>query len=423
MWFGGFFDYPRNWTHVVVTRDNDGVFHEYVNGVPTPRTPLSYQLRTAAGATIGTDASASSSARFDGDVDEVAYYPTALSQTQIEAHYQAAIAVGLNQPPAPVNSSLPTVASNTPDYEVGQRLRADPGIWNTYDVAYRYRWNRCDASGASCTPVSGNEGATEYYRPLYSDAGSTMRVTITASNWSGTTTVDSAPSPVLSAPPAPTYRAAVLADSPLVFSQVEDVDAGMTWRSGIPTSNYLTGLDATGGRTTLGANAASINAPGALDDGRGLFLQNADQAAYSSIAPRVIATHNDWALELWIQTERLHRLDRQRRAGVAARDLDAVPDAERLPGRGVAAVGDERRHEMVRQRLLCRRRRLVARRAEPRRDDDASVRERRRGGPQLDDDADRPAGAAALVRRRVQQHDLAQVQRRDRRRRRLLPTR
>lgn len=75
------------------------------------------------------------------------------------------------------NTVLPSVVG-TP--QQGQALTADPGHWAGGPGAFAYQWNRCGASGTSCTPISGAVGQT--YVPTSTDSTNRLTVTVNASN-------------------------------------------------------------------------------------------------------------------------------------------------------------------------------------------------------------------------------------------------
>lgn len=61
----------------------------------------------------------------------------------------------------------------------GNVLTASTGTWDgTY--TYTYQWSRCDANGGNCAPITGATAQT--YTPVAADVGSTIRVSVTASN-------------------------------------------------------------------------------------------------------------------------------------------------------------------------------------------------------------------------------------------------
>jgi hypothetical protein len=95
-------------------------------------------------------------------------------------------------PGAPTNSTAPTISGTT---SVGQTLTADVGAW-TSSPTFTFEWRRCDASGATC---SGNPVATsQTYALTTADAGSRIKVTVTATNASGWATAESALTAVVS---------------------------------------------------------------------------------------------------------------------------------------------------------------------------------------------------------------------------------
>ena len=109
-------------------------------------------------------------------------------------------------PPPPPNPTPPTSAtlpsiSGTPT--VGQTLSASSGTWSgSTPMTYSYGWVRCASSGGSCGPISGATSLT--YAAASADTGSTLRVTVTATNSAGSATATSAATAVVTtAPSAP----------------------------------------------------------------------------------------------------------------------------------------------------------------------------------------------------------------------------
>jgi len=136
-------------------------------------------------------------------VAEILYYSGALSAADRQA-----VTDWLNQkytvttpPTAPSNALQPTVSGTARD---GSTLTASPGSWNgTQPLTYAYQWQRCNASGASCAAIGGATAAT--YAIAAADVGSTLAVTVTASNSAGSASASSAASAVVTAaPPANT---------------------------------------------------------------------------------------------------------------------------------------------------------------------------------------------------------------------------
>ena len=101
-------------------------------------------------------------------------------------------------PPAPVNLALPSVTGKS---VVGDTLRASNGRWSSSPTTYAYQWERCDLTGGACTAIGGATLST--YVEALTDAASTLRVMVSASNIGGTTTATSAQSAVVLVPPVP----------------------------------------------------------------------------------------------------------------------------------------------------------------------------------------------------------------------------
>jgi hypothetical protein len=87
----------------------------------------------------------------------------------------------------PANTSAPTISGTA---QTGQTLHASPGSWSgTQPIAYGFQWRRCDATGSGCADIA---GATDpAYTLAGADAGSTVRVVVTATNSVGSSTAAS----------------------------------------------------------------------------------------------------------------------------------------------------------------------------------------------------------------------------------------
>ena len=77
-----------------------------------------------------------------------------------------------------VRNSAPPVVSGSAVQ--GQVLSLDEGTWTGAPSTFQYAWSRCDAAGATCTPIDGATGRTYTVAPA--DAGSTLRVAVTGLN-------------------------------------------------------------------------------------------------------------------------------------------------------------------------------------------------------------------------------------------------
>lgn len=92
---------------------------------------------------------------------------------------------------APIASTPPTI-SGTP--VSGQVLQVSPGTWSGA-TSYAYLWQRCDQSGAVCGSIGTATGTSYTLAPA--DAGSTIRVQVTATNAVGSSSALSAPTAVV----------------------------------------------------------------------------------------------------------------------------------------------------------------------------------------------------------------------------------
>lgn len=100
---------------------------------------------------------------------------------------------------APVNLVSPRITGSPRE---GRTLIATPGRWDQHGVGLSIQWQRCDSVGHRCTDIRGARGFA--WTSLQPDVGRRLRVVVTAG---GKTTVDSAPTGVIAASPAPEIAA------------------------------------------------------------------------------------------------------------------------------------------------------------------------------------------------------------------------
>ncbi len=128
----------------------------------------------------------------------------------------------------PANTVLPTISGTTTQ---GQTLSASNGSWDNSPTSYAYQWRRCDSSGASCLDISSATAST--YALVYADAGSTIRVVVTASNSAGSASATASQTAVVSGlPPANTTLPAISGTT----TQGQTVSASNGSWSNSPTS-------------------------------------------------------------------------------------------------------------------------------------------------------------------------------------------
>jgi hypothetical protein len=101
----------------------------------------------------------------------------------------------------PPNTAPPTISGTT---TVGSTLTVSPGTWTGSSITFTYQWQRCDATGANCTPITGATSTT--YVLANEDADHTIRVAVTGTDSTGPNTVTTAQTATVTTAtgPAPT---------------------------------------------------------------------------------------------------------------------------------------------------------------------------------------------------------------------------
>jgi hypothetical protein len=130
---------------------------------------------------------------------------------------------------APVNTSPPTI-TGTP--QVGQTLTAGNGTWSNSPTSFAYQWLRCNGGGNSCASIANATQST--YTLVGADAGSTMRVRVTATNADGSTSAQSAQTAAVA---AASSSAAPKNTSPPTISGTARVGRVLTANDGTWTGN------------------------------------------------------------------------------------------------------------------------------------------------------------------------------------------
>ena len=108
-----------------------------------------------------------------------------------------------------MSTAAPVVSGTA---KVGDQLSTGQGTWTGGATSFAYQWQRCDGSGGACVSIPGATGSA--YGVGSVDAGSTLRVVVTATNLAGSTNAVSGPtslvpsttSPALGHNHAPTIR-------------------------------------------------------------------------------------------------------------------------------------------------------------------------------------------------------------------------
>lgn len=120
----------------------------------------------------------------------------------------------------PANTVAPTISDTTP--ETGQTLTANNGTWTgDQPIVFTYQWLRCNSGGQNCVVIPGATSQT--YTVQSADRDNTLRVRVTGTNASGSSSAESAAtSRVTQGVPAtgPIPIAAVVLPNRLAIDQV-----------------------------------------------------------------------------------------------------------------------------------------------------------------------------------------------------------
>jgi uncharacterized repeat protein (TIGR01451 family) len=142
--------------------------------------------------------------------------------------------VGASGAVAPTNTVLPVISGNA---NTGSTLSTTNGTWvGTAPFTYSYQWQGCDASGNACVNIAGATAGS--YVVQSSDAGTTLRSLVTATNAGGSTSIASNISAVAvnASPPVNTVAPTLVPGLEKQPGFLWSVNNG-TW-SGTPTITY-----------------------------------------------------------------------------------------------------------------------------------------------------------------------------------------
>jgi hypothetical protein len=132
----------------------------------------------------------------------------------------------------PANSSVPTISGAPTE---GSTLTASDGTWTNTPTSFMYKWQQCDAGGASCTNISG--ATTKTYVVTTGDVDHTLRVTVTAVNADGQTAASSKTTALVSSAKAPVNTALPVISGTAQVGQELSASTG-TWTGGVQSYSY-----------------------------------------------------------------------------------------------------------------------------------------------------------------------------------------
>jgi len=173
------------------------------------------------------------------------------------------------KPAGPVASARPFVVGPA---QQGRQLGSNPGTWaGAGTTRLAYQWYRCDAAGAHCTSIHGATKPT--YREVPKDVGSTLGLTVRATDTNGTTSAYTSLVGPVAATSSPLYSTVqpAMSGNPLV-GQTLQVGTG-TWSQAPTAFNYRWQRCNANGRlcTTIAGAAASTYVITAADAGHTLL--------------------------------------------------------------------------------------------------------------------------------------------------------
>jgi hypothetical protein len=133
---------------------------------------------------------------------------------------------------APQNTSNPTIEGK---FQVNETVTATTGQWSGNPTDFAYKWQRCNSAGSGCADITGATSKT--YKLASADVDHTVRVLVTASNTDGQTTVNSRPSPIVSASDAPRNSTRPTISGTAAVGETLTVSNGQ-WTGGARTFTY-----------------------------------------------------------------------------------------------------------------------------------------------------------------------------------------
>lgn len=265
--------------HVVGTYDGVNA-RLYVNGAEVATRALTGAVGASTSAFIFGSWDGSSE-RFKGTLDEVAVYAHALSASRVTAHRDAA---GSTPPPDPTvlppnDLKATAVSSSRIDLQWVDNSSNETELVVEWDTASQFTSPQAATLPANATQhsVTGLSPSTPYYFRVKA------RNATNSSNWSSPATATT------SAPPAASYSAAVLADSPVSYWRLGDAGTTAADAGGANNGSYFNGA-VTGSPSLLGADAA--NAAVGLD-GVNDHVRIANSAS--------LALSSQLSIEAWIK--------------------------------------------------------------------------------------------------------------------------
>ena len=110
----------------------------------------------------------------------------------------AAGGTGPGRKAPPANTALPAISGTA---QTGKTMTATTGTWSGQTSGFAFQWLRCDSAGAACASIPGQTASTHLIAA--SEAGSTLRVAVTALSRNGSALATSAATALITVPASP----------------------------------------------------------------------------------------------------------------------------------------------------------------------------------------------------------------------------
>ncbi len=182
---------------------------------------------------------------------------------------------------------------------VGQALTVSAGSWTDSPTSYGYAWQDCNPAGVACTTIAG--ATTAGYTLAAGDAGSTIRVAVTATNPAGSATATSADTATVIGVPAATVLPAI--SGPAVVGATLAATAGTwtnqpthvayTWRDCDPAGKSCTPI---AGATAATYTTTTTDAGDSIEVTVTATNPAGTASAVSAPTPTILAAPTDIAL-------------------------------------------------------------------------------------------------------------------------------
>ena len=165
-----------------------------------------YQWRRCDASSTCTDIASAIAATYDVTADDVgSTIVVVVTATNVDGSATStSTPTAVVEAPVPMPQIVPAAAVVRPSIAgiaaVGDKLSADDGVWSGNALSLQRQWLRCSAAGDACVDIPGATDST--YLVGADDAGSTLRVAVTATDAYGTGLASSDSTAVVTGPAA-----------------------------------------------------------------------------------------------------------------------------------------------------------------------------------------------------------------------------